>query len=146
MPDPIDVLLEKLAERCISTAAGMLATTIASMQLSHDVRRQQQLEELAKDLEAQGLTDLARLLRERAHLLTVEQPTSPATLLGNSGSQEGLLPGSGTLPLRRPARRTKRLDDTAALSETPSEPSADSSLFFPLNSQPSDKTGESEQT
>jgi hypothetical protein len=145
MPDPIETLLEKLAERCISTAAGMLATTIASMQISHYAQRQQQLEELAQKLEEQGLTDLARTLRERAHVLTNEQSPSATTLRGDSQPQEGLLPTNGAHPLRRPGRRTKRPEEIANVSDAPSETSANPSVFFPLNSQPSDTIGESEQ-
>jgi hypothetical protein len=145
MPNSIGVLLEKLAERCISTAAGMLATTIASLQISHDAERQQQLEELAKDLDEQGLTEVARTLRERAQLLTVEDPAPPKAIPGSSGPQGGLIGANGTLPLRRTTRRTKRSEGGTSAPKTPSDTSADASLFFPLNAQPNNQGGESEQ-
>lgn len=145
MLNPIRSLLEKLAERCISTGAGMLATTIASMQLSHHAQQQQQLEELAKTLEEQGLTEVALSIREQAHLLTIEGPTLGPTVSSDFRAQEGLIGTNGAIPSRRPGRRGRKSEGSSDDHETPSQSSADASLFFPLNADPSNQRGGNEQ-
>jgi hypothetical protein len=146
MLNPIRSLLEKLAERCISTVAGMLATTISSMQISHHAQQQQQLEELAKDLEGQGLTEVAHSIREQAHLLTIEGPNQGPSVSSAFTPQEGVIGTNGAaLPSRRPGRRARRSEGSSDVHETPSETSADSSLFFPLNAEPGNHSGGKEQ-
>jgi hypothetical protein len=135
MLNPIRSLLEKIAERCISTVAGMLATTIAAMQISHHAQQQQQLEELAKTLEGQGLTEVAHSIREQAHLLTIEGPTQGPAVIPDFRAQDGLIGANGALPARRPGRRARKSEGISDDQETPSAPAPDPSLFFPLNAQ-----------
>jgi hypothetical protein len=145
MLNPIRSLLDKLAERYISTVANMLASTIASMRISHLAQQHQELEELAKTLDEQGLTEVARSIREQALLLTVDGPTQSPAVSSDLSTQEGLLGSNGTIPARRPGRRGRRSDGTSGGHEIPSETSADASLFFPLNAEANGEDGGKEQ-
>ena len=145
MLNPIRILLERLAERCISLSTRMLATTIESLHISHYVEQHQQLEELAKELESQGLVDLASTVRDQAKRLLANQPVANLSIECPPELSTPLTLDNSGPASRRPNRRTKRVDAEALDSSTHLENATDPGLFFPLNSQPNGPAAEGEQ-
>jgi hypothetical protein len=69
-------LFERLAERCLALAAGLLASKIEAACIRHEAEQQTQLEELARSFDADGLPEAAAQLRDRARLLTHHNPAA----------------------------------------------------------------------
>jgi len=74
-------LFERLAERCLALAAGLLASKIEAACIRHEAEQQTQLEELARSFDADGLPEAAAQLRERARLLTHHNPAASGETL-----------------------------------------------------------------
>lgn len=130
MFNSISALLERLAERCLALAAGLLASSIESACLQRDAEQQNQLEELARTYEAEGLPEIAATLRQRAHQLSHHNPAALGESLlslghqANSSAQvdrstEALATPSLSLtgPGRRPAARSKRGATNSTLAD-----------------------------
>ncbi len=138
----VSTLLERLAERCLAIAAGLLASSIESACLRREAEQQNQLEELARTYEADGLPDIAANLRQRAHQLSHHNPAALGESLLSLGHQpesagqvdrstEALATPSLSLtgPGRRPAARGKRNTANSTLAPLadflPASPSAE---------------------
>ena len=78
---PIHDALTRLAERCLALAAGMLATTIEAMQITHLSATIQQLEETASRFESDGQVEIAQQIRMRAKSLSMDDPASRGEML-----------------------------------------------------------------
>lgn len=121
MFNSVSTLLERLAERCLAIAAGLLASSIESACIRRDAEQQNQLEELARTYEAEGLPEVAANLRQRAQQLSHHNPAAMGESLLSLGHQPistaqvdrsteapATPPLSLTGPSRRPSTRPKR--------------------------------------
>lgn len=143
---PVRIVLDRLAERCLAMAAGMLETTVKSLQIAHEAERQHELEELARNYEAEGLTLIANTLRERASDLLADPPATgseallqelAASVQSYNSAEVDRLPGASqstaaTPPSRRLKSRAERAKPTGAVPEVSPPAAAGSELFFPL--------------
>ena len=73
---PINEALNRLAQRCLALAAGMLATTIESLQIVHQAETLQQLEDTASRFENEGQPEIAQQIRERTKALATDDPAA----------------------------------------------------------------------
>jgi len=71
---PFKLLLDRIAERCLALAAGLVASALETMHLKHQTEQQSELESLARRYDADGQPDLAEALRERVRRLDWENP------------------------------------------------------------------------
>jgi len=146
-------LFERLAERCLALAAGLLASKIEAACLRHEAEQQTQLEELARSFDTDGLPEVATQLRERARLLTHHNPAASGEKLlrdlKDSTSVESTHQGSEDLAAvrssasgRRSAGRGRRglPSLTLPVGEAPA-PAALGSLTLP----PSEATAPNEE-
>ena len=141
---PIHDALGRLAERCLALAAGMLATTIEAMQITHLSATIQQLEDTASRFESDGQVEIAQQIRMRAKSLSMDDPALRGEMLlrhladgiqirgishSDTSSPESL--GDETAP-RRQAGKGKRPKTIPApeMNEAPQN----GELFFPLGS------------
>ena len=141
----ISVVLDRLAQRCLALGASMLATTFETLQIAHHAEQQNQLEELARSYEAEGLTEIATALRDKAKRLTLERPAAGGeTLLTElagtdhkaQGTDATALPAAsflGEAATRRLNGRPKRGKSALAPAEPAEGNAAGRDVFFPLS-------------
>jgi hypothetical protein len=149
----IEILFERLAQRCLAIAAGMLVSKLESLHLGHWAEHQRQLEEQARALEADGAGELAHIVRDRLKNLSSDDPGAYAEswlqqlaancpVLGSesdSAATQSLLrrpPLTGTEDTitRRSNGRSKRHKSITAAESTTAPPPAATDVFFPLDS------------
>jgi hypothetical protein len=131
------LFLDRLAERFAVLLAGSLSSRVEGLHATLQADQQSQLEDLARKYEADGKTDIAAALRQRASRLTstdlaaeavevVEQVTADATR-PPLASQGGLLPGHAlpdfnAAPASGNRRRRKTtIEDTTTSLQTETE-------------------------
>jgi len=134
----LSLFLDRLAERFAALLAGSLSSRVEGLHATAQAEQQSQLEDLARRYDADGKTEIAVTLRQRASRLTsgdlaaeavevVERLTQDTPRLPNPGrtGQQGDLRGlpdfdalpSGTNKKRRkPADGTASSDDVGAVA------------------------------
>jgi hypothetical protein len=86
--------MDRLVERLVPLIATSFSSTVETMHALGQAEQQDQLEEAARRYEADGKTDIARVLRRRAAQLTSTNPAAEATEIFNNigGNDQALLP------------------------------------------------------
>ena len=79
MLKPMQQILDSVAQRLITTVAGLIATTVEAIAAGQQAEQYARLEELARQFEADGKTDIAAALRHRSQQLLAECQSRPAT-------------------------------------------------------------------
>jgi len=146
---PINEALNRLAQRCLALAAGMLATTIESLQIVHQAETLQQLEDTASRFENEGQPEIAQQIRERTKALATDDPAARGEALlrqlsdvipiraiatAETDGSSSLSDDSGPRRLAGRAKRTK-----AAISPENAETAPNGELFFSLGATDSQK-------
>lgn len=91
MLKPIQQILDAVSQRLIATVAGLIATTVETITAAQQAEQYGRLEELARQLEADGKTEIAAVLRSRSQQLLAECQSRPSvtdvlTALSEPGS------------------------------------------------------------
>ena len=146
---PINEALSRLAQRCLALAAGMLATTIESLQIVHQAEMLQQLEDTASRFESEGQPEIAQQIRERTKSMATDDPAARGEALlrqlseviptraiasADSAGPDSLSDDAGQRRLAARAKRTK-----AAISPENPETAPNGELFFSLRATDSSK-------
>lgn len=146
---PINEALSRLAQRCLALSAGMLASTIESLQIVHLAETLQQLEDTASKFESEGQPEIARQIRERTKVLAMDDPAARGEALLRQlsdgiptraiASNETVGPSSlsDDSVQRRLAGRAKR--PKAAVIPESAETAPNGELFFSLGATDSPK-------
>ncbi len=129
----LSVFLDRLAERFAALVAGAISSRVEGLHATAQAEQQSQLEDLARRYEADGKTEIAVTLRQRAARLTsadlaaeavevVERLTQDTPRLpdpGRTGQQGDLrgLPDFNTLPAGTNKKRRKPADDAAGADD-----------------------------
>ncbi len=153
----VSQLFERLAERCLALAGGLLASTIETVCLRHQAEQQTHLEELARSFDSDGLPEVAAKLRERALHLTHHNPAATGeTLLRelSDSAEAGRTHQNTAVPLtlntggmsasgRRTGGRTKRglPSLTLPVGEAPAPATSESLALPPRDSTASHEEG-----
>lgn len=74
----IQWFMERLVERLVPIIASSFASTVESMHALGQAEQQGRLEKAARQYEADGMDEVAAVLRERASRLTSDNPASQA--------------------------------------------------------------------
>lgn len=120
--------LDRLAERFAAVIAGMVSSRVEGMTAVAQAEQQSQLEDLARQYEAEGKPEIAESLRNRAARLTscnlaseglevMQQLSRPASLLiehSNSVAEnsDSGLPGLPRFDSPRPGRKRRVTEPT----------------------------------
>ncbi len=106
----VSAFFERLADRCLALAAGLLASSIESASIRRDAEQQSQLEDLARSYEADGQTEVAATIRSRAQQLSHSNPAAQGESILSLGN----------------------LSDTSAISSARSDSSQNPTDLSPL--------------
>ena len=124
----VSAFFERLADRCLALAASLLASSIESACVRREAEQQTQLEELARTYEADGHSDVAASIRERAQQIAHANPAALGESLLNLGrsteqpEQDSVANTTGPVPLALPSpgrkgpSRGKRATTTGTLT------------------------------
>lgn len=99
---PMQWLIQKLAERFVALFGRMFASRVETMVLLQEVADQEAIEQQVKELEQAGLPQLAEQLRNRAAVLTADNPASLALPVVRNIAQDDFADGPLTMPLGDP--------------------------------------------
>ena len=102
MLKPIQQILDAVAQRLIATVSGLIATTVEAITAAQQAEQYGRLEELARQFEADGKTEIAAVLRSRAQQLLAECQSRPTTTDALSALNEFGLTASGRAASRQP--------------------------------------------
>ena len=111
---PHVTFLNRLAERLVTLAAGMVSTRVAGLHAAAEAEQQSELEDLARRYEADGKVEIARTLRERVQRLSSTNLASEAVdVLGQVTANSVERPALGVT-----AAANKALPDFTAASRS----------------------------
>ena len=136
MNKAVSVFLDRLAERFAAIFAGLVSSRVEGLHAAAQAEQQSQLEDLARNYEADGKLDIAKSLRERATRLTscdlageaieimqrvtVQVPRLPAPIEANAASTATDL---RSLPnfdaTTKPSRKRRHEENHAPSKSTP---------------------------
>lgn len=125
----VSAFFERLADRCLALAASLLASSIESACVRREAEQQTQLEELARTYEADGHSEVAASIRERAQQIAHSNPAALGESLLNLGrstdqpeqidlgaNTTGPVPLALPSPGRKGSGRGKRTTTTGTLT------------------------------
>ena len=128
------LFLDRLAERFAALLAGSISSRVEGLHAAAQADQQSQLEDLARKYEAEGKTEIAETLRQRATRLTSadlaaeavevvgrltgEPPRLVETTVGNSQGDLSGLPDFAGSPAVTRSKRRKSCDTSPTSDET----------------------------
>lgn len=104
--------LDRLTERIVPLIGSAFSSTVETQHALVQASQQSELEDAARRYEAEGKTELANTLRERAARLTSNNPAAEAVTIYHNiaGEEQRLLPP----PENRPSPERNRLPDLSS--------------------------------
>lgn len=114
------LFLDRLAERIVTLAAGLVSSRVEGLQAAAQADQQSQLEELARQYDAEGKPEIAATVRQRAARLTSADLSAEAVETMRRVAEEPLSlaePGQD-----RPNSELRRLPDFGNSPASKSKP------------------------
>jgi len=131
MAKAIQWFVESLVERFIPLVGSMFSSTVETFQALGLAEQQSQLEEAARQYEADGKTDIAATLRARASQLSSDDPAAKAlNITDNIAARPSLLAPDENSP----AAETPRLTQSKKSSSKPRRQKASTTKDTPNGS------------
>ncbi len=143
MNKPISEILDAVAQQVIATVGELVTRTIAATSAAQQAEQQARLDDLAQQLETEGKTEIAAVLRSRAQQLVRESRTNATLGSGLGFSTEFGRPNAGhpfptantdSVDFIPKKRRRRSASEIALLSSTPTGPVEESAA--PLTNNP----------
>ncbi len=105
---------DRLVERALPSIGGFLASALQRMLILGHVEHHNQLEEQARKYEAAGKPHLAKMLRDQAKNLSLDDPFSSAPAICERLTEEKHAPNELTLaiPVAKPASKRSKKKST----------------------------------
>ena len=133
----VALFMDRLTERFTAIVAAMISSRVESLQASTQAEQQSQLEDLARQYEADGKPEIANTLRGRAERLTssdlageavnvIEQVTREQLQLAGPAAQSG---EAGGLPKVRSAGKPRGRKGRSAKTTPTTDTNADTAEF-----------------
>ncbi|REJ90711.1 MAG: hypothetical protein DWQ35_16045 [Planctomycetota bacterium] len=112
----LQTFLDRLRDRIVASVASVVGSTFSAFRLAQEAEQQSYLEDLARQYEADGKSQLAEQIRCRAKTLSMDDPTAEAQPV-----IQNLLADCRTLPALQssPASPDDDAEGGRALNPTP---------------------------